>query len=169
MILVAPIATTPWMEHCWKRGSDNWTVCCFLSCSVLSQLSVCLSFAVKSVISFRGSFSCQSFALMGTYLSQSGVCVSSSFSCQVLTLTGSHLFHWQSGQSICFYLSPLLSQPFLLLLICLCWRHSFLPLIGSLGQPWSRISAAFCVQPVYTTVSACIHRHIYRYSCFSCL
>ena len=26
-------------------------------------------------------------------------------------------------------------------------------------QPWSRISAAFCVQPVCTTVSACIPRH----------
>ena len=27
-----------------------------------------------------------------------------------------------------------------------------------LGQSWSRIFAAFCVQPVYTTVRGCIHR-----------
>ena len=27
-------------------------------------------------------------------------------------------------------------------------------------QLWSRISARFCVQPVYTTVSACIHWHM---------
>ena len=27
-------------------------------------------------------------------------------------------------------------------------------------QLWSRISAAFCVQPVYTTGSTCIHRHM---------
>ena len=39
----------------------------------LSQLSVCLSFAVKSGISFRGSFSCQSFTLTGTHLLQSDV------------------------------------------------------------------------------------------------
>ena len=50
---------------------------------------------------------------------------------QLSALTGSHLFHWLSEQSICSYLSPLLSQPFLLLLVCLCRRHSFRPLIGS--------------------------------------
>ena len=30
---------------------------------------------------------------------------------------------------------------------------------GRWGLPWSRISATICDQPVYTTVSTCIHRH----------
>ena len=59
-----------WMEHWWKRGSDNcYSPCLALSHSnlaSLSQLPACLSFAVKTGISFRGSFSCQSFTLTGT-------------------------------------------------------------------------------------------------------
>ena len=46
------------------------------------------------------------FVLKGTHLLQSGVFISSSFSCQAFTLTGSHLFHWQSEDSVCSYLSP---------------------------------------------------------------
>ena len=173
------------MECCWKRDMQRWLnsslfpmSCCHIqTCHLLS----CLSFAVKSGISFRSSFSCQSFTLTGTtcsnffqwhsqlatfqlvlkftYLPQSGVFISSSFSCQAFMLTGSHLFHWQAEQSVCSYLSPPLLQPFLLLLVFLCRCRSFPPLIGNLGQPWSRISAKFCIQPVYTTASACIHRH----------
>ena len=147
------------MESCWKRGSDDWTVCCSLCLALshsnlasLSQLSVCLSFAVKSGISFRGSFSSQSFTLPVTHLLQSCVFISSSFSCkrsrwQVLISSV-----WQSEHNVCSYLSPPFS--------CFCSSVSAdiarsLPPIGRLGQPWSRISTAFCTQPVYTTVSAC--------------
>ena len=48
--------------------------------AVLSQLPVCLSFVVKSVISFRGSFRCQSLTLMGTHLEQSDVSFSGTLS-----------------------------------------------------------------------------------------
>ena len=84
-----------------------------MSCSVtfkpgISQLSVCFSFAVNlmslSVVLSAGN----------PYPLQSGVFISSSFSCLAFTLTGSHLFHWKSEQSVCSYLFPPLSQPFLL-------------------------------------------------------
>ena len=97
------------------------------------------------------------FVLKFIYLLQSAIFISSIFSCQAFTLTGSHHFHWQVEQSVCSCISSTfstfpafarLSLPVLLV------SSSF----GSLGQPWSRISAAFCIQPVYTTVSACIHR-----------
>ena len=143
------------MECCWKKRHvllchiQTWHL--FLSC---------LSFA-QSGISFRSSISCQSltltsttccnlfqwlvtfrFVLKFTYPLQSGVFISSSFSCQVFMLTGFHLFHWQVEQSVCSYLR---FKSFLLLLVCLCWLRSFSPLIGNLGQPWSRISVAFCI------------------------
>ena len=127
-----------WMERCWKRGSDDWTVCC----------SPCLAVTFKPGISFRGRFSCQSHwrvlsaaiwclfqwhsqlhgnLLKFTYLLQSGIFISSSFSCQAFTLTGSYLFHWQLSRASA-SVSPL-SQPFLLFLVCLCRCRSFPPLI----------------------------------------
>ena len=150
-----------------KRGSNDWTVCCSIvvPCVLLATFKFGIFF-------FRGSLSCQSSTLKGTHLLQSDFSFSAcmalsaanlsvcgeghssaaiwclyphSFSCEAFTLMGSHLFHCQSGQSVCSYLSPLLSQPFLLLLVCLCQRHSFPPLIGSLGWLWSRISVTFCV------------------------
>ena len=97
------------------------------------------------------------FTLSGSHLfhwpSEQSVCFSA------FTLSGSCLFHWQSEHSICSYLSLQFLSLFLLLLVYLCWCRSLPPLISSLGQPWSRISAAFCIQPVYATISACIYKH----------
>ena len=103
----------------------------------ISFSAVCLLFAVKSGIFFRGSFSCQSFTLMGTHLLQSGIFISSSFSCQAVLISS---IIWQSVQRVCSYLSPPLSHPFLLLLVCLCRCRSFPPLIGSLDLPPSVFS-----------------------------
>ena len=59
------------MEHCWKRGSDNWTVCCSPSLSLTWYLFLSYQLDLiccKVWISFRGSFT-----LMGTHLLQSDV------------------------------------------------------------------------------------------------
>ena len=87
------------------------------------------------------------------------------------SLTGSHQ---SSIGNVSRVSAPAVSllEPFLFLFDCLCRRRSFPPCIsGSLGQSWSRISAAFCVQPVYTSVlSGCIHSVTFgRYSSSSCL
>ena len=111
------------MECYWKRGSNDWTVCC----------SPCLAVTFKPGISFRCSFSYQSwhcqvlsaaiwclfqwhsqlvtfrFVLKFTYLLQSEVFISRIFSCQAFTLTGSHLFLWQVEESICSHLSSTFS------------------------------------------------------------
>ena len=87
------------------------------------------------------------------------------------SLTGSHQ---SSIGNVSRVSAPAVSllEPFLFLFDCLCRHHLFPPCIsGSLGQLWSRIPAAFCVQPVYTSVlSSCIHSVTYgRYSPSSCL
>ena len=127
----------------------------------------CLSFTVKSGISFRSSISCQSLTLTGTtccnlfqwlvtfrfvlkftYLLQSGAFISSSFSCQAFMLTGFHLFHWQVELSVCSYLSPLL-QTFPAF-ACL-----FLPasLVLSYRQSGSAVKQDLCC----LLYSACLH------------
>ena len=137
-----------------KRGSGDWTVCCFpclaLSHSNLASLSSVVSAASLSFIcckiwclfQWHSQLQTFRFVLKGTHLLQSGVFISSSFSCQAFTSV------------------PLVVC--LLLSLSSCYfsqRYSFPPLIGSLGQLWSRISAAFCVQSVYRTVITCIHGH----------
>ena len=132
----------------------------------------CLSFAVKSGISFRGSFSCQSFTLTGTtcsnffqwhsqlvtfqfvlkftYLLQSGVFISSSFSCQAFMLTGSHLFYWQAEQSVCSYLSPPLLSTFPVF-AHLCLLISLIPF------PYQQSGSAVKQDLCRLLYSACLH------------
>ena len=121
------------MERCWKRGSDDWPVCC----------SPCLAVTFKPGISFRGSFSCQSFTLMGTHLLQSDVSFSGTLSWQPFwssliccnlasssaVVSAAKRSHWQVLISSIGRLSRAsasvspLSQPFLLFLVCLCRRR----------------------------------------------
>ena len=102
------------------------------------------------------------FVLKGTHLLQSGVFISSSFSCQAFTLTGSHLFHWQSEDSVCFYLSP---PTFYCSSVSAGVARSLL-----LSAVWVRHEAGSLPPSVfYTTVSACILGGYSRSSClFRC-
>ena len=132
------------MERSWKRRTSDWTVgcspCLALSHNVIQtwhfflhwfQQLVCLSSAVKSRsgVCFSGTLSCWTFSLCWRAL----ICCifSSSFSCQVFTLMGSDLAVPLAVWAEHLLLSLSLSQPFLLLLVCLCRRRSFPPLFGS--------------------------------------
>ena len=130
----------------------------------------CLSFAVKSGISFRGSFSCQSFTLTGTtcsnffqwhsqlvtfqfvlkftYPLQSGVFISSSFSCQAFMLTGSHLFHWQAKQSVGFCLSAFSTFP--------AFSRLSLP-VSLVPSPYRQSGSAVKQDLCQVLHSACLH------------
>ena len=90
-----------------------------------------------------------------THLLQSCVFISSTFSCQAFTLTGSSV--WQSEHSICSYLSPLFSQPFLLLLVCLCGHCSFPPSYRQSGLAGSLPPSAFSLSTQLFALA--IHRH----------
>ena len=80
------------------------------------------------------------------------VSTSSSFSCQVFMLTGSHLFHSQSEQSVCSYISSGFSTfpafaPLSLwaLLAPSSYRES--------GSAMKQDLCPFCIQPVYITAA----------------
>ena len=109
-----------------------------LICCNLVSLSVALSAANFSVCA------------KGIHLSQSGIFISSSF-------TAAKHSCWRfSSLPLAVWVECLLLSlssafwHFLLLLVYFCQRRSFPPFIGSLGQPWNRISPAFCNQ-------ACLH------------
>ena len=115
--------------------------------SLLFPMSCSVTF--KPGISFRGSFSCQSFTLMGTHLLQSDVSFSGTLSWQPFwssliccnlasssaVVSAAKRSHWQVLISSIGRLSRAsasvspLSQPFLLFLVCLCRCRSFPPLI----------------------------------------
>ena len=148
-----------------KRGSDDWTVCMLfpVSCSVifkpgisffsglscqsvshsLSNLLVIVSAANRLVSHWRALICCN-------LMSQNSVALS------VANLSVCGKGHWSAAICFCSFVSAGAARSLLLSAVWVS-RET-----GSF--------AAFCVHPVYTTVSGCIHRHsVARYSPSSCL
>ena len=99
-----------WSERCWKRGSNDWTVCCSLclalSYSNLASLSSAVSAASLSFagVPFSDSFSCQSFSLTlkGTHLQQFDVYFRGTLSCWPF---GVWEGHWSAAICFCSFVS----------------------------------------------------------------